>query len=80
MIFDRYEKCFPKLIKSQAWCLISVISVLWRLRQEDHELNSKLSYIVSSCPQTKQKKTEQNLTVRVNFHPLSSSLHFNDYK
>lgn len=60
MIFDRYEKCFPKLIKSQAWCLISVISVLWRLRKKDHELNSNLSYIASPFPQTKRNKTKSH--------------------
>jgi hypothetical protein len=39
-----------RCVLSQAWWPTSVISALWRLRQEDHKFKTKLGYIVSSRP------------------------------
>jgi hypothetical protein len=51
------------------WWLITVISVLQRLWQEEHELKASLGYIASSC--FKKKIAFRINTMAHNFNPSS---------
>jgi hypothetical protein len=49
-------------ISQQRWWLSSIIPALGRLKQEDHEFEASLNYIVRPCFKTKRKERKKKKT------------------
>jgi hypothetical protein len=81
--------------RSQAWCCIPVIPALGQLRQEDHEFEVTLSYIVRTYikererereerkrereQRKEEKKERRNQATKSNFLPLEYGLGITAY-